>query len=103
MLEMTDITKHFPGVLALDKAHLSVEAGECHALVGENGAGKSTLMKILSGVFIVRVVDAGLVYLDVPSNAKEIVIGVIIVLAVALDVIRRGEIKWLRLPGMRSG
>jgi ribose transport system permease protein len=56
----------------------------------------------LVGVFIIRVVDAGLVYLDVPSNAKEIVIGVIIVLAVALDVIRRGEIKWLRLPGLRS-
>jgi len=56
----------------------------------------------LVGVFIIRVVDAGLVYLDVPSNAKEIVIGVIIVLAVALDVIRRGEIPWLRLPGMRS-
>lgn len=35
----------------------------------------------LVGVFIIRVVDAGLVYLDVPSNAKEIVIGVIIVLA----------------------
>lgn len=50
----------------------------------------------LVGVFIIRVVDAGLVYLDVPSNAKEIVIGVIIVLAVALDVIRRGEVKWLR-------
>jgi ribose transport system permease protein len=50
----------------------------------------------LIGVFIIRVVDAGLVYLNVPSNAKEIVIGVIIVLAVALDVIRRGEVKWLK-------
>ncbi len=56
----------------------------------------------LVGVFIIRVVDAGLVYMDVPSNAKEIVIGVIIVLAVALDVIRRGEVKWLRLPRFRS-
>jgi ribose/xylose/arabinose/galactoside ABC-type transport system permease subunit len=73
------------------------------ALVGENEAGKSTLMKILSGVFIIRVVDAGLVYLDAPSHAQEIVLGVIILLAVALDVSRRGEIKWLRLPGMRSG
>src|SRR6185369_11697028 len=52
LLEMTDITKHFPGVLALDKAHLFVEEGECHALVGENGAGKSTLMKILSGAYL---------------------------------------------------
>ena len=51
-LEMINITKEFPGVLALDGAYLSVEAGECHALVGENGAGKSTLMKILSGVYV---------------------------------------------------
>jgi ribose transport system ATP-binding protein len=51
LLEMREITKRFPGVLALDSAHLSVEAGECHALVGENGAGKSTLMKILSGAY----------------------------------------------------
>jgi ribose/xylose/arabinose/galactoside ABC-type transport system permease subunit len=50
----------------------------------------------LAGVLIIRVVEQGLVYLNVPSNAKEIVIGSIIVLAVALDVIRRGEIKWLR-------
>jgi ribose transport system ATP-binding protein len=61
LLEMTDITKHFPGVLALDKAHLSVEAGECHALVGENGAGKSTLMKILSGAYVP---DSGSIRLD---------------------------------------
>lgn len=51
----------------------------------------------LVGVFIIRIVEQGLVYLSVPSTAKEIVIGVIIVLAVALDVLRRGEIKWLRL------
>ena len=50
----------------------------------------------LIGVLIIRVVEAGLVYLNVPSNAKEIVIGFIIVLAVAIDVIRRGDVKWLR-------
>jgi ribose transport system permease protein len=49
----------------------------------------------LVGVFIIRIVEAGLVYLDVQSNAKEIVIGAIIVLAVAIDVARRGEIPWL--------
>ncbi len=50
----------------------------------------------LIGVFIIRIVEAGLVYLDVPSNAKEIVIGAIIVLAVMLDVIRQGQVPWLR-------
>jgi len=61
LLQMTDITKQFPGVLALDKAQLSVAAGECHALVGENGAGKSTLMKILSGAYQP---DSGVIKLD---------------------------------------
>ncbi len=51
----------------------------------------------LIGVFIVRVVQAGMVYLDVPSNAKDIVIGAIIILSVLIDVIRRGEIPWLKV------
>jgi ribose/xylose/arabinose/galactoside ABC-type transport system permease subunit len=63
------------------------------ALTGGVGGIWGTMI----GVFIIRIVDAGLVYLNVPSNAKEIVIGAIIVLAVMLDVIRRGEVKWLRL------
>lgn len=50
LLEMTGIQKYFPGVHALDNAHISVNRGEVHALVGENGAGKSTLMKVLAGV-----------------------------------------------------
>src|SRR5215471_1976193 len=49
VLEMRDVTKSFPGVLALDRVSLKVRAGTTHVLVGENGAGKSTLMKILSG------------------------------------------------------
>ena len=51
ILEMRDIRKTFPGVVALNKVNLRVRAGEIHALVGENGAGKSTLMKVLSGVY----------------------------------------------------
>ena len=51
LLEMRDIRKTFPGVVALNKVNLRVRAGEIHAIVGENGAGKSTLMKVLSGVY----------------------------------------------------
>lgn len=51
ILEMKNITKQFPGVLANDDVNLSVEKGSIHALMGENGAGKSTLMNILYGLY----------------------------------------------------
>lgn len=51
LLEMRNIRKTFPGVVALNQVNLRVRAGEIHAIVGENGAGKSTLMKVLSGVY----------------------------------------------------
>ena len=50
-IEMIDITKVFPGIVANDKICLRVEEGEIHALLGENGAGKSTLMSILFGLY----------------------------------------------------
>jgi D-xylose transport system ATP-binding protein len=51
ILQVEDVTKEFPGVVALDRVRLNVKQGEIHAVVGENGAGKSTLMKVLSGAY----------------------------------------------------
>lgn len=50
-LEMTNVSKSFPGVQALDQVTLKVREGTVHALMGENGAGKSTLMKCLFGIY----------------------------------------------------
>ncbi|MGL4985736.1 MAG: sugar ABC transporter ATP-binding protein [Treponemataceae bacterium] len=50
ILQMLDIKKEFPGVIALDTVSLNVKSGTVHALMGENGAGKSTLMKCLFGM-----------------------------------------------------
>ncbi len=73
LLQMTNVTKEFPGVKALDNMCLTVHRGTVHALMGENGAGKSTLMKILSGLYKR---DSGEIYFDGqlfhPSNIQEV-------------------------------
>jgi len=51
LLEVRNITKRFPGVVALDDVSVAFYPGEVHAVVGENGAGKSTLMKIIAGAY----------------------------------------------------
>ncbi|MDF3002506.1 MAG: hypothetical protein K0Q48_2625 [Bacillota bacterium] len=51
VLEACNITKVFPGVVALDSVDISFELGEIHCVIGENGAGKSTLIKCLTGVY----------------------------------------------------
>jgi galactofuranose transport system ATP-binding protein len=61
ILTMKDISKTFPGVIALENVDFSLKRGEIHALVGENGAGKSTLIKALTGV---EIPDSGSIELD---------------------------------------
>src|SRR5688500_18709325 len=80
-VEMQDIVKRFPLVLANDHVSLEVAWGEVHALIGENGAGKSTLMKILYGL---QTPDAGrvringqLVHFKNPKDAIALGIGMV--------------------------
>ncbi|MDR7556209.1 MAG: ABC transporter ATP-binding protein [Armatimonadota bacterium] len=61
MLELRQITKRFPGVVANDGVTLQVAPGEVHALLGENGAGKTTLVSVLYGL---QQPDAGEIWLD---------------------------------------
>lgn len=61
VVKMSGITKHFPGVIALEEVDFALRKGEIHALVGENGAGKSTLIKVLTGV---EQPDSGVIELD---------------------------------------
>ena len=49
ILEIKDVTKRYPGVVALNHVSFEVAKGEVHALVGENGAGKSTMIKTITG------------------------------------------------------
>jgi ribose transport system ATP-binding protein len=75
ILSIKNVTKTYPGVVALDNFSMDFEKGEVHALLGENGAGKSTLIKIVSGAIEP---DSGQVILDdkvyskmTPSLARE--------------------------------
>lgn len=61
LLDVSQVSKSFPGVRALDRVRLEVGRGEVHALLGENGAGKSTLIKILSAA---HAADEGVVTFD---------------------------------------
>ncbi|HTZ99703.1 MAG TPA: ABC transporter ATP-binding protein [Candidatus Aquilonibacter sp.] len=77
-IEMKNIVKRFPGVLANDHASLTMRAGEIHALLGENGAGKSTLMQILYGF---HRMDSGEILIDgarvrIESTKDAIALGI---------------------------
>ncbi len=78
---MENISKRYPGVLALDDVSFDLGKGEVHCLLGENGAGKSTLMKILSGALVK---DDGNIFIEEnavnyhsPSEAQKLGIGII--------------------------
>ncbi|HKL24603.1 MAG TPA: ATP-binding cassette domain-containing protein, partial [Desulfuromonadales bacterium] len=51
LLQVKNIRKTFPGVVALEDVSLSIAPGEIHTLLGENGAGKSSLMNVLTGLY----------------------------------------------------
>lgn len=81
MIELSGITKSFPGVKSLDDVRFEARAGEIHALLGENGAGKSTLIKTIAGAYVP---DAGTLRFDgeerrwtSPREAKDAGIHVI--------------------------
>lgn len=61
VIELKNVTKRFPGVVALRDMKIQVKPGEIHGLVGENGAGKSTLIKVMTGV---HQADEGEIYVD---------------------------------------
>jgi len=70
ILDVRNVTKRFPGVLALNNVSLQVRRGTIHGLCGENGAGKSTLMKILSGVYPYGSYEGQIIY-----NGRELRLG----------------------------
>ena len=61
IVELKNITKRFPGVVALDRVNFQLRRGEVHVLLGENGAGKSTLIKVLSGAYTA---DEGEIFIE---------------------------------------
>ncbi len=68
LLELHELTKAYPGVIANDHVSFSIGAGEIHALLGENGAGKSTLVKMIYGL---ATPDSGTMTLDGQSYAPQ--------------------------------
>src|SRR3970040_2641042 len=78
VVRMRQITKIFPGTVAVNRVDLDIRAGEIHGVVGENGAGKSTLMRVLAGLFPDYTGDIEIggqvVRLTNPRQARELVV-----------------------------
>ena len=80
-IEMVNITKRFPGIIANDNITLQLRKGEIHALLGENGAGKSTLMSVLFGLYqaeegVIKK-DGKEVKINNPNDANDLGIGMV--------------------------
>ena len=80
-IEMLNITKKFPGIIANDNITLQLKKGEIHALLGENGAGKSTLMSVLFGLYqpeegVIKK-DGKVVSIKDPNDATALGIGMV--------------------------
>ena len=80
-IEMLNITKRFPGIIANDNITLQLKKGEIHALLGENGAGKSTLMSVLFGLYqpeegVIKK-DGQVVQVRDPNDANRLGIGMV--------------------------
>lgn len=105
-LEMCNITKRFPGVLASDNIDFDVKTGEVHALLGENGAGKSTLMKILYGLYHADEGEIALngqpVEITSPTDAINLGIGMIHQHFMLVESLTVAENVALGLPSSRG-
>ena len=117
-IEMLNITKRFPGIIANDNITLQLRHGEIHALLGENGAGKSTLMSVLFGLYqaeegIIKK-DGVEVKINDPNDANALGIGMVHstssswsasrclkTSSSAWSRTRRASCRWIR-PGKRS-
>lgn len=105
-LELQNVTKRFPGVLANDCVNFDVKAGEVHALLGENGAGKSTLMKILYGLYHPDegkvLLNGKSVTIDSPTDSIEYGIGMIHQHFMLVESLTVAENVALGLPSSRG-